>query len=58
MKPILITAFLGLAAAAAPLQAQTTDESIADKVEFLGDMDNLSITDLRVVRQNGLLRIQ
>lgn len=43
-------------------QAQTTPEreggSIASKLEQLGEMTYLKVTDMRAVRRNNLLRIQ
>ncbi|MDR2165941.1 MAG: YcfL family protein [Zoogloeaceae bacterium] len=59
-KSFLAATFLGLCVLALPLQAQVTgDGSIASKVESLGEMANLKVSDLRVVaRRDGLLRVQ
>lgn len=58
MKPILIAATLALAILSAPLHAQVEGGSIASKVESMGEMANLKVTDMRAVRRDGLLRVQ
>lgn len=60
MKHITMTAALGLALLGTPfaLQAATEGGSIASKVEELGKMSYLKVTDLRAVKRDGLLRIQ
>lgn len=60
MKQIAIAAVLGFALLGAPfsLQAATEGGSIASKVEELGKMSYLKVTDMRAVKRDGLLRIQ
>jgi len=58
MKQILIATTLAFAVLSAPLHAQVEGGSIASKVESLGEMANLKITDMRAVHRDGLLRIQ
>ncbi|MDR1062353.1 MAG: YcfL family protein [Azoarcus sp.] len=59
MKRMTMTFALGLACLGLALPVYSADGgSIAGKVEELGQMDYLEVTDLRAVRRDGLLRVQ
>jgi uncharacterized protein YcfL len=59
MKRVGVIIALSLICAGLPLPAQSADGgSIASKVEEMGKMDALKVTDLRAARKDGLLRIQ
>lgn len=60
MKKLLIAAALGTLLLSPPLFAQqpAAEGSIASKVEELGKMTYLKVTDLRAAKRDGLLRIQ
>lgn len=59
MKKIAITLALGAALFCTPFVAHAAEGgSIASKIEELGTMTYLKVSDLRVVKRDGLLRIQ
>lgn len=59
MKQIAMTAALGLALLGTPFALQAAEGgTIASKVEELGKMSYLKVTDMRAVKRDGLLRIQ
>ncbi len=59
MKKIAMTAALGLALLGTPFILQAAEGgSIASKVEELGKMTHLKVSDMRAVKRDGLLRIQ
>ncbi len=51
-------AFMGLTLALGLPLAPAYADSLASKLEQLGEMTYLKVTDLRVVRRNGLINIQ
>lgn len=57
MKQIALIAVLGFALLCPPLHA-AEGGSIASKLEMLGEMTYLKVTDLRAAKRDGLLRIQ
>lgn len=59
MKQIAMTAALGLVLLGTPFTLLATEGgTIASKVEELGKMTYLKVTDMRAVKRDGLLRIQ
>lgn len=59
MKKIAMTAVLGAALFCSPVVAHAAEGgSIASKIEELGKMTYLKVSDMRAVKRDGLLRIQ
>ncbi|MDR1462280.1 MAG: YcfL family protein [Azoarcus sp.] len=59
MKRMTVAFALGIACLSFALPVHSADGgSVASKVEELGRMDYLKVTDLRAVRRDGLLRVQ